>query len=186
MRQEELRGGRPFDPARAYPRRTKPHHFAINARIDMPIGYDPSSNDLVPLAIGDHVRLRYAADDFPAGTEAVVVDLHPGEDGGGVLLQIERDRIGLPALHDEDVFFDVVVRSGTRGGMQANPRFSLADVIARAIDGQDAAAAAGAADFMRHRMGLDYAESFRMVQKVRPAVTAAEWDAILAEADVSG
>lgn len=58
----------------------------------------------------------------------------------------------------------------------------LREIIERAVHYQDARAAARAADIMRAR-GLDYFQSYILVQEVCPKVTPADWDGLLYEAD---
>ncbi len=62
-------------------------------------------------------------------------------------------------------------------------KITLKELILRAVERDDAQAAAAAADHMRYRMGLTYGESFRIVKNVVPMATEAEWDALLREAE---
>lgn len=59
----------------------------------------------------------------------------------------------------------------------------LREVIQRAVQYQDATAAARAADIMRAH-GLNYCQSFTLVHEVCPTVTPADWDGLLYEADM--
>lgn len=61
-------------------------------------------------------------------------------------------------------------------------RLTVDDAIAKAIDEQIPALALSIADKLRGQ-GCDYNTVVERVQKVRPAVTAAEWDALLYEAE---
>lgn len=58
----------------------------------------------------------------------------------------------------------------------------LSEVIAEAIDTNNAQLAGQVADVLRFRYGMNYATIYQTVCKVRP-VTEAQWDALLYEAD---
>ncbi len=59
---------------------------------------------------------------------------------------------------------------------------TLGDKIRDAIKRNDATAAGWAADLMRN-MGLNYSQSFQVVQKAAPETELADWDALLYESD---
>lgn len=59
------------------------------------------------------------------------------------------------------------------------------DMLAKAIDTQDAKLAGRIADRLRAN-GLNYDEILRLAQAVRPNLTANDWESLMYEADESG
>ena len=59
---------------------------------------------------------------------------------------------------------------------------TLKEAIQKAVSG-DAKAAGAVADYLRFEKGLNYQQSFDVVQQVVPGMTLAKWDELLREAD---
>ena len=62
-------------------------------------------------------------------------------------------------------------------------RQTVEEVIEIAIDNHDARAAGRVVDHLRFKHGYTYSQVLDQVKAVRPNVTQAQWDALLAEAD---
>jgi len=62
----------------------------------------------------------------------------------------------------------------------------LKDAIKEALVTRDAVLAGKVADYCRFRLGMNYPQTFALVQEVRPQAMLAEWDALLYEADETG
>jgi hypothetical protein len=62
----------------------------------------------------------------------------------------------------------------------------ILEIVGRKRDGDPVRAAAAVADFCRFRLGLNYRQTFEIVQRVLPDMSMPEWDALLYEADWEG
>jgi len=62
-------------------------------------------------------------------------------------------------------------------------KISINDAIGKAVDRRDAKLAGALCDALRFQLGMNYRQILNRVQRVRPSVSAADWDELLQEAD---